>query len=99
MPLGSVGAAMVGLQDATPVTTLVLDEMVPELLMLLELSQFVETVPSERALMLALPTTPTALLLLESTVTPQLVALSCASLLMFRPIPDGDSRQMHVGED
>jgi hypothetical protein len=97
MPGGSAGGVIVGLHAETPVTTLVVDEMVPLLLMLLELSQFVETVPKDRALIPALPVTPTALLLLESTVIPQCVAVICALLLIFSPMPVGCSRQMQVG--
>src|ERR1700690_4330668 len=80
-----------------PWTTFVLEEIEPLLFMLLELSQALDTVPRDSALSPALPTTPTALLLLESTVMPHCVATIWALLLMFRSIPVGASRQMHVG--
>src|SRR5580704_14169138 len=80
-----------------PCTTLVEDVIWPLLLMFPLLSHVFETVPSEREFSVALPTIPTALLLLESTVTPHCVALIWPPLFMVRPCPVPASRQIQVG--
>ena len=80
-----------------PSTTFVPAAMLPPLLTLPELSQFVDTLPIDKPLRVEPPTMVTALLLLESTVVPHPDGVSWASLLRLRSVPVVPSRQTQVG--
>jgi len=79
-----------------PWTIVVEEEMLPPLLMLLELSQSEETVPNVREFSVEPPTMPTAFELLELSTSPQPEAVSLDPLLMFRSCPEPPSRQTQV---